>query len=101
MGDHGRRPDLYLPPSSRPLSIRRDSPGAGRACGMDPRARPRNREPEHHLLRGAGGPLSRGPTNERREEEDRKSTRLNSSHGSISYAVFCLKKKKKKKRKKM
>src|SRR5207245_11763229 len=30
---------------------------------------------------------------------DRKSTRLNSSHGSISYAVFCLKKKKKKKAK--
>src|SRR5438128_8870645 len=28
--------------------------------------------------------------------QDRKSTRLNSSHGSISYAVFCLKKKKKK-----
>src|SRR6266542_451206 len=28
---------------------------------------------------------------------DRKSTRLNSSHGSISYAVFCLKKKKPKK----
>ena len=26
--------------------------------------------------------------------EDRKSTRLNSSHGYISYAVFCLKKKK-------
>src|SRR5689334_23781189 len=31
--------------------------------------------------------------------EDRKSTRLNSSHSSISYAVFCLKKKKKKKKK--
>src|SRR5207248_10708885 len=29
--------------------------------------------------------------------EDRKSTRLNSSHRTISYAVFCLKKKKKKK----
>src|SRR5207245_9249543 len=28
-------------------------------------------------------------------KRDRKSTRLNSSHGSISYAVFCLKKKKK------
>src|SRR2546429_4334079 len=27
------------------------------------------------------------------ESEDRKSTRLNSSHGYISYAVFCLKKK--------
>src|SRR5437667_8478713 len=32
--------------------------------------------------------------------EDRKSTRLNSSHITISYAVFCLKKKKKKKNKK-
>src|SRR2546422_7086796 len=32
------------------------------------------------------GPLARG-------EGDRKSTRLNSSHGYISYAVFCLKKK--------
>src|SRR2546429_1229195 len=29
--------------------------------------------------------------------KDRKSTRLNSSHGYISYAVFCLKKKKKRK----
>src|SRR3712207_7031923 len=29
-----------------------------------------------------------------RDETDRKSTRLNSSHANISYAVFCLKKKK-------
>src|SRR5689334_24550333 len=35
----------------------------------------------------------RGPA---RTTRDRKSTRLNSSHSSISYAVFCLKKKKKK-----
>src|SRR5436309_8898958 len=34
---------------------------------------------------------------EARAVEDRKSTRLNSSHVKISYAVFCLKKKKKKK----
>src|SRR5690554_5934768 len=34
------------------------------------------------------------------KKEDRKSTRLNSSHVRISYAVFCLKKKKKKKKKK-
>src|SRR3712207_8563782 len=33
---------------------------------------------------------------ERLEELDRKSTRLNSSHANISYAVFCLKKKKNK-----
>src|SRR2546430_12381082 len=32
-----------------------------------------------------------------RRRRDRKSTRLNSSHSQISYAVFCLKKKKKKK----
>src|SRR2546422_7776203 len=31
----------------------------------------------------------------REHDPDRKSTRLNSSHGYISYAVFCLKKKKK------
>src|SRR5258708_16221446 len=41
----------------------------------------------HDLERLLGGPL---------REEDRKSTRLNSSHQIISYAVFCLKKKKKK-----
>src|SRR5689334_24797886 len=35
-------------------------------------------------------------THAREVLEDRKSTRLNSSHSSISYAVFCLKKKKKK-----
>src|SRR5690606_41732606 len=34
----------------------------------------------------------------RRRREDRKSTRLNSSHVKISYAVFCLKKKKKKRK---
>src|SRR5689334_24383732 len=34
-------------------------------------------------------------TRSRRRDQDRKSTRLNSSHSSISYAVFCLKKKKK------
>src|SRR5690606_40942561 len=33
----------------------------------------------------------------RKRPEDRKSTRLNSSHVKISYAVFCLKKKKRKK----
>src|SRR6267143_5770038 len=43
---------------------------------------------------------SRAPNVDRRRApcgcRDRKSTRLNSSHSSISYAVFCLKKKKKK-----
>src|SRR3712207_3309201 len=34
------------------------------------------------------------PAGGRRDQPDRKSTRLNSSHANISYAVFCLKKKK-------
>src|SRR3712207_7181229 len=36
-----------------------------------------------------------GPAAQRRLHQDRKSTRLNSSHANISYAVFCLKKKNK------
>src|SRR5690625_6876404 len=43
-------------------------------------------------LRAEGLPL---PPGLERGQEDRKSTRLNSSHVAISYAVFCLKKKKK------
>src|SRR2546430_10731648 len=38
-------------------------------------------------------PKRRGPLADRRLQVDRKSTRLNSSHSQISYAVFCLKKK--------
>src|SRR3989337_4193922 len=44
-----------------------------------------------HRLGGGRCPHRRSPGPRRRG--DRKSTRLNSSHGSISYAVFCLKKK--------
>src|SRR2546429_6547202 len=55
------------------------------------------------VVRGVAGRVERGgaelPTFvhciELQIERDRKSTRLNSSHGYISYAVFCLKKKKK------
>src|SRR5688572_30918842 len=52
-------------------------------------------------LSTSGGPqpdLS-GSDREISMDRDRKSTRLNSSHSQISYAVFCLKKKKKKKKK--
>src|SRR3712207_7637478 len=40
-----------------------------------------------------GHPLLVRALEHRQHEEDRKSTRLNSSHANISYAVFCLKKK--------
>src|SRR6267143_3868635 len=44
---------------------------------------------ERPTVRQVGGGGTSGPA-----RRDRKSTRLNSSHSSISYAVFCLKKKK-------
>src|SRR5437588_4698836 len=53
------------------------------------RHRPRFLRPCRGCSPGPGRRLSGG-------REDRKSTRLNSSHTVISYAVFCLKKKKKK-----
>src|SRR2546429_9813322 len=44
---------------------------------------------------GADEPVAfRASARHHEHEQDRKSTRLNSSHGYISYAVFCLKKKK-------
>src|SRR2546422_6068946 len=48
---------------------------------------------------GGGGPSARTTPHRPAGPQDRKSTRLNSSHGYISYAGFCLKKKKKKKNK--
>src|SRR5437899_10231937 len=69
-----RGPRLLLP---RPAGGLRDLP---RRPGQDGRRR-HHRHFAHHPRR------------------DRKSTRLNSSHLGISYAVFCLKKKKKKKKK--
>src|SRR3712207_7817263 len=50
-----------------------------------------DRTTQRHVLRDRHQPRRR----------DRKSTRLNSSHANISYAVFCLKKKKKKKKQKI
>src|SRR5436190_14890396 len=71
-----------------PLHARRQHPGPVEACERAPGAR----APEHEPAPGARSQASTGP--------DRKSTRLNSSHTVISYAVFCLKKKKKKKKQK-
>src|SRR3712207_7742646 len=50
--------------------------------------------PRPHVLAEAAGAEHVGPA-DHRVQRDRKSTRLNSSHANISYAVFCLKKKKK------
>src|SRR2546422_6191166 len=64
--------------------------------GIAFRARPDASRYELFCLRpGTRAPMTRRCGTMRVMRRDRKSTRLNSSHGYISYAVFCLKKKKK------
>src|SRR3712207_8253003 len=74
------RPRLHLPPAVRPPEEselpRRAGSSLGLWLGWVERGDVRE------------GSAARGPS------RDRKSTRLNSSHANISYAVFCLKKKK-------
>src|SRR3712207_8426927 len=84
-------PDTTLFRSGHALRHRRtpvQEPAAGRA----------QREADRGRLRGDGEhrPEEREPLDALGMlggEQDRKSTRLNSSHANISYAVFCLKKK--------
>src|SRR3712207_8368254 len=102
---HGRRVPTNKPPSKGA----RGGGGAGQGGASRPagrglgggRAPPR---PEADPPPGLGArrpaadrprppPLPVAPPRRLRAAEDRKSTRLNSSHANISYAVFCLKKK--------
>src|SRR5207253_11084548 len=64
--------------------LRRQEPGSHRA-------------PDRHEHRGLPAPRDEAAAlaDQGLPRQDRKSTRLNSSHVAISYAVFCLKKKKK------
>src|SRR5207253_7973029 len=63
-----------------------------------PREHTRRRAATHRARRGRvfAAEAQPGRQDTLRGVQDRKSTRLNSSHVAISYAVFCLKKKKKK-----
>src|SRR2546427_5682882 len=69
------------------------------------RSRERPRGPDRVVAADAPGDAQAGAARDDRRQaaaraarrRDRKSTRLNSSHSQISYAVFCLKKKKTKK----
>src|SRR3712207_8711656 len=70
----------------RVVELRREARGVDAGCLRRRRARRPTREnPDYRGTAKGGVP--------RRTEGDRKSTRLNSSHANISYAVFCLKKK--------
>src|SRR5947207_10097860 len=82
-------PEIYTLSLHDALPIlERTRRGRGRDRVRDTRRRDRHRAAQP-LMRSV---LKFGGTSEL--QEDRKSTRLNSSHTVISYAVFCLKKKK-------
>src|SRR5206468_12580015 len=109
---HAYLPPLFSPPlfffstsSSPPIDLH--SFPTRRSSDLPPHRRRRGRTRQSALRRGCTSKLGRGrgpqpgrlPRAERRAMRilfvgDRKSTRLNSSHDQISYAVFCLKKKK-------
>src|SRR3712207_9369798 len=80
-GDHRDLPSF---PTRRSSDLdRRAALGAGGAAGG------------RGVPRRAGARRRAGGRPRAARRRDRKSTRLNSSHANISYAVFCLKKKKK------
>src|SRR5215475_4113920 len=96
-------------PAGRDPRPHRDPQGGDRRCRRARRERadadrlyPRRRQGAHRdgqrSRRRCHGRRARHHHPARAGRQDRKSTRLNSSHVKISYAVFCLKKKKKKKK---
>src|SRR5438034_3541545 len=78
------------------LSLHDALPIYGRSRARDTRGSPRAPSPSPA---SGGAPPASGRRRAGLRCRDRKSTRLNSSHTVISYAVFCLKKKKKNKNK--
>src|SRR5207249_10789944 len=95
--------DLHSFPTRRSSDLLEDAEQSTRALGAsgltDPQLLAIDAVRASCLATPVHGVLSPIQQAEREDAiaEDRKSTRLNSSHVSISYAVFCLKKKKKKK----
>src|SRR5690606_41674475 len=86
-------------PEFSSLSLHDALPISVQVAGQDLQRRHQRRHPHRHREHGARGGL-RGRQRRilarqrgRARIRDRKSTRLNSSHVKISYAVFCLKKK--------
>src|SRR5256884_864393 len=89
---NGKPRQVVLAPRHRRYPLRPPPTEAGRAHQG---ARPTVRLPRRGLGPGtkASTRLPHRPARSQTSARDRKSTRLNSSHGYISYAVFCLKKK--------
>src|SRR3712207_8076131 len=87
---------IRRPPRSTLFSLHDALPISGHALPGVHRDRPEGGERDEHHLRGLADAEPEGDQRDPGEDGDaldRKSTRLNSSHANISYAVFCLKKK--------
>src|SRR5690606_42056632 len=84
---YGHHRDLHSFPTRRSSDLRRKRRGHLRAGGGLDRAAHGGGGPQHLAAGRLRNFASAG------HSQDRKSTRLNSSHVKISYAVFCLKKK--------
>src|SRR2546430_9784418 len=98
-------PEIYPLPLHAPLPIPCANNGeASRRASLQQNGQRQRREPLErseyrfrkvpHLARKPTGETARSSSSNASNLIDRKSTRLNSSHSQISYAVFCLKKKK-------
>src|SRR3989454_3691775 len=90
------------PPGPGPLAARPPGPAGAPRAPRAPRKQPPprlRRRPTPATARSGRPRPPRGGAPRRPRRPDRKSTRLNSSHLVISYAVFCLKKKKTEERK--
>src|SRR5690606_30585048 len=86
----GAHADPGLKPQRAAVDLRDDVVDEGQAdAGAPPPVGHPRKEPRPPLLGNAGARVADGDA----DRIDRKSTRLNSSHVKISYAVFCLKKK--------
>src|SRR5439155_24778739 len=69
-----------------------EAPYLGSPCVLDAVANEEGESDRHQeKLEQSSAPFAHRPPHDSLEQEDRKSTRLNSSHVAISYAVFCLK----------
>src|SRR2546426_4177052 len=91
-----RPPRSTLFPYTTLFRSRRNQAGSAGPDSGQPRAHAEEGRRAHRLVAGRKASLQPHPRTRAlaRRVQDRKSTRLNSSHLVISYAVFCLKKKK-------
>src|SRR5437588_1119498 len=89
---------IRRPPRSTLFPTRRSSDLAIATPGVAQQSAPRTERRSRSSRRTSPAKLLASRLRYTNPRKDRKSTRLNSSHTVISYAVFCLKKKKKKHR---